>query len=109
MQRKLGPLHNNIRQIRAHIGSLVPYDSGFPITIDELLNAIGQGELTEPLFHNGCWCSGMRWDLRGPQPFHLKSMRIIYEVLKGYNAGILKEKFHKKFPLAQGFINRTYE
>jgi len=109
MQRKLGPLDNKIRQIRAHIGSLVPCDSGFPLTIDELLNAIGQGELTEPSFHNGCWCSGMWWDLRGTQSDHLKSMRIIYEVLKGYTTGILKEKFLKKFPLAPGFINRTYE
>ncbi|MHA1987291.1 MAG: hypothetical protein ACW98D_11670 [Promethearchaeota archaeon] len=109
MQKKLGPLNNKTRRIRAHIGSLVPCDSGFPITIDELLNAIGQGELAEPSFHNGCWCSGMWWDLKGTQSYHLKSMRIIYEVLKGYTAGIHKDKFLEEFSLAQGFINRTYE
>jgi hypothetical protein len=45
MQSKLGILNDNIRQIRAHVASLVPCDSGFPVTVDELLNAIGKGKL----------------------------------------------------------------
>ena len=58
MQEKLGPLDDKIRQIHAHIGSLVPCDGGFPVTVDELLNAIGRGELSDPSFHNGCWNCG---------------------------------------------------
>ncbi len=50
MQLKLGHLDENFRQIRAHIASLVPCDSGFPVTVDELLNAIGRGKLAEPSF-----------------------------------------------------------
>ena len=44
MQARLGPLDDDTRQIRAHIGSLVPCDSGLPVTVDELLNAIGRGK-----------------------------------------------------------------
>jgi len=29
-----------------------------PVTVDELLNAIGRGELSDPSFHNGCWNCG---------------------------------------------------
>ena len=54
MQVELGPLDDDTRQIRAHIGSLVPCDSGMPVTVDELLGAIGRGKLSEPSFHNGC-------------------------------------------------------
>jgi hypothetical protein len=61
MQSELGPLDDNVRQIRAHIASFVPCDSGFPVTVDELLNAIGKGKLDEPSFHNGCWCPGLWW------------------------------------------------
>ena len=50
MQAELGPLDEATRQIRAHVGSLVPCDSGLPVTIDELLDAIGRGRLTEPTF-----------------------------------------------------------
>ncbi len=62
MQSKLGELDDSTRRIRSHIASLVPCDSGFPVTVDELLNAIGRGKLDEPSFRNGCWCSGMWWD-----------------------------------------------
>lgn len=109
MQRKLGPLDDNIRQIRAHIASLVPCDSGFPVTVDELLNAIGKGKLDEPSFRNGCWCLGMWWEQKTTQPFQIESMRTIHAVLTGYLAGKAKKDFIREFPHAEGFINRTYE
>jgi hypothetical protein len=109
MQEKLGSLDDKTRQIRAHIGSLVPCDSGFPVTVDELLNAIGRGELNAPSFHNGCWQCGMWWDTRGTQPFQTESMRTIDAVLRGYLAGTSKEELIARFPYAKGFINRTYE
>ncbi|WP_406660585.1 hypothetical protein V7O66_12190 [Methanolobus sp. ZRKC3] len=109
IQSKLGTLDDSTRQIRAHIASLVPCDSGFPVTVDELLNAIGRGKLDEPSFHNGCWCPGMWWEQRTTQPFHMESMRIIHTVLTGYLAAEGKEEFVKRYPHAEGFINRTYE
>ena len=108
MQSKLGDLDDSTRRIRAHIASLVPCDSGFPVTVDELLNAIGRGKLDGPSFRNGCWCSGMWWEQKTTQPFHMESMRTIYTVLKGYLAGKSREGFIKEFPGAAGFIDRTY-
>jgi hypothetical protein len=109
LQSKLGDLDDSTRQIRAHIASLVPCDSGFPVTVDELLSAIGRGKLDEPSFRNGCWCSGMWWEQKTTQPSHLGSMRIIHTVLTGYLAGKSREGFIKDFPGAAGFIHRTYE
>ena len=109
IQSKLGDLDDSTRQIRAHIASLVPCDSGFPVTVDELLNAIGQGKLDEPSFHNGCWCTGMWWNQKTTQPSHTPSMGIIHTVLTGYLAGKTREGFIKDFPGAAGFIQRTYE
>ena len=109
MQAHLEPLDGNARQIRAHIGSMVLCDSGVPVTIDELLNAIGRGKLSEPSFHNGCWPGNMWWEARGSQPGQVESMRIIHTVLTGYVAGKPKEDLIKQFPHAIGFINRTYD
>lgn len=109
MQSKLGALDDSTRRIRAHIASLVPCDSGFPVTVDELLNAIGRGKLDEPSFRNGCWCSGMWWEQKTTQPSHMESMRTIHTVLTGYLAGKSREGFIKEFPHAAGFINRTYD
>ena len=109
MQSKLGSLDDNIRQIRAHIASLVPCDSGFPVTVDELLNAIGKGKLDEPSFRNGCWCVGMWWEQKTSQPFQIESMRTIHAVLTGYLAAKTRMDFIREFPHAEGFINRTYE
>jgi len=108
MQSKLGELDDSTRQIRSHIASLAPCDSGFPVTVDELLNAIGRGKLDEPSFRNGCWCSGMWWKQKTTQPAHIESMRIIHTVLTGYLAGKTREDCIKEFPHAAGFINRTY-
>jgi len=108
MQSKLGELDDGTRRIRSHIASLVPCDSGFPVTVDELLNAIGRGKLDEPSFRNGCWCSGMWWKQKTTQPAHIESMKTINTILKGYLAGEPKEDFIREFPGAAGFINRTY-
>jgi len=108
MQSKLGELDDSTRQIRAHIASLVPCDSGFPVTVDELLNAIGKGKLDEPSFRNGCWCSGMWWEQKTTQPAHMESMKTINNILKGYLAGEPREDFIREFPGAAGFISRTY-
>ncbi|WP_445475230.1 hypothetical protein ACT9XH_00340 [Methanococcoides methylutens] len=109
MQSKLGTLDDNTRQIRAHIGSLVPCDSGFPVTVDELLNAIGFGKLNEPSFHNGCWNCGAWWEQKTTQPLQMQSMKTIHDVLTGYLAARDKEELIKRYPHATGFINRTYE
>jgi hypothetical protein len=109
IQSKLGDLDDSTRQIRAHIASLVPCDSGFPVTVDELLNAIGRGKLDEPSFRNGCWCPGMWWEQKTTQPSHMESMRIIHAVLTGYLEGKDKKDFIREFSHAEGFINRTYE
>ena len=109
IQSKLGDLDDSTRQIRAHIGSLVPCDSGFPVTVDELLNAIGRGKLDEPSFHNGCWCPAAWWEQKTTQTFHMESMRIIHTVLTGYLAAEGKEELVERYPHAEGFINRTYE
>ena len=108
MQKALGPLQDEIRQIRAHIASLVLCDSGVPVTIDELLDAIGSSRLKEPSFHNGCWMGGMWWSTKTSQPFHQESMRTIDTVLKGYLAGKTAEYFIEMFPNAVGFIHRTF-
>lgn len=109
MQKALGELDENTRRIRAHIASLVPCDSGFPVTVDELLNAIGKGELDTPSFHNGCWCPGMWWRQKTTQPQHMKSMKIIHTIIMDYLSGNSRENAIIKFPGALKFINRTYD
>lgn len=108
MQAKLGPLDDGARQIRAHIGSLVPCDSGFPVTVDELLDAIGKGKLREPSFHNGCWHCGVWWDTVGTQPRQIESMGKVQAILTGYLAGEAEDDMEARFPDAAGFINRAY-
>jgi hypothetical protein len=109
MQSKLGELDEETRRIRAHIASLVPCDSGFPVTVDELLNAIGKGHLDEPSFRNGCWCPGMWWDLKTTQPAHVTSMSTISVLLNGILKGQGRMDFIRKYPEAGSFINRIYD
>jgi len=109
MQNKLGNLNSQTRQIRAHIASLIPCNSGFPVTADELLQAIGKGKLETPSFYNGCWNCGMWWETKITQPRHAESMRTIYDVLKGYLSEEPEDTFRNKYPHAQGFVQRTYE
>ncbi len=109
MQEALGPLDDATRQIRAHIGSLVPCDSGVPVTIDELLGAISRGELSGPSFSNGCWSCGMWWQTKGTQPDHVESMKTVHEILTGYLAGTLEDAVIDRYPHARGFTSRAYE
>lgn len=108
LQSRLGPLRDATRQIRAHIGSLVPCDSGLPVTVDELLDAIGRGKLDEPSFRNGCWCPGMWWQHRTTQPLQRESMQAIHAVLSAYLAGKSAAEAELAFPHALGFLRRTY-
>ncbi len=109
MQARLGRLDDDARQIRAHIGSLVPCDSGLPVTVDELLNAIGRGKLSEPSFRNGCWCPGMWWQQRTTQPLHMESMQTVHAVVTEYLAGRSKADAVGDSPHAAGFIRRSYD
>ena len=87
MQSKLGPLSDSIRLIRCHITSLIPCDSGLPVTVDELLFAIARGKLERSSFKNGCLCSGMGCQLKTSQPGQTESLRTIHAVLHAYLAG----------------------
>jgi len=106
---RLGPLDDETRKIRATIGSLVPCDNGFPVTVDELLDAIGKARLDVPSFHNGCWMGSMWWDTKSTQAFDLEAMQAIYGVLKAHLEGRPKGKLIEKFPYAQGLVDRTNE
>ena len=108
MQAKLDPLDEKTRRLRTHIGHLVPCDNGFPMTVEELLMAIGNGELPDTTFHNGCCSAGRWWSAKTTQPGQTEAMKVIYEVLTGYLDGTAKEKLIEKFPDASGFISRTF-
>ena len=62
-RRSSATLDDDIRQIRAHIGSFVPCDNGVPATVDELIIAIGSGNITGSTFHNGCWVPNWWWQV----------------------------------------------
>ncbi|MHC4395804.1 MAG: hypothetical protein ACYS1A_09125 [Planctomycetota bacterium] len=109
MQSKLGPLTDNIRLLRCHITSLIPCDSGLPVTVDELLFAIARGKLERSSFKNGCMCSGMGCQLKTSQPRQAESLRTIYAVLNAYLAGEPGQNVVKAHPEAAGFINRSYQ
>ena len=108
MQSALGPLDDEVRKIRAQTASLVPCDNGLPVTVDELLRAIGDGRLPEKPFHDGCMLCSMWWEDRTTQPGQTESMRVIEEVLKAYLAGEPRDKVVSWHPHAWGFIDRTY-
>lgn len=109
MQTSLGPLDEATRRIRAHIGSLVPCDSGFPVTVDELLQAIGSGRLDEPSFHNGCWCPGMWWPRKTSQPGQPECLETIRSVLRQYLAGDDAGTLRREFPHGGPFVDRVYK
>lgn len=109
MQEKLGSLSDEVRRIRAHITSLIPCEAGFPVTVDEILSAIGKGQLPDKPFHDGCWAAGMWWENRGTQHGQAESIQTIEDILRGYLEGKRKEGLIKRFPHAEGFINRTYK
>jgi len=105
MQAALAPLSDGVRRIRAHIASLVPCDNGVPVTIDEILNAIGTGRLPDPAFHPGCWLSN---GTRTTQPHQVESMRDIEAVLTGYLDGQPAKVLLERFPYARGFVQRSF-
>jgi hypothetical protein len=109
MQAGLGPLSDETRQIRYHIGTLLPCDSGIPPAIDELLFAIGTGALPEPSFHNGCTVCGWWWQTRTTQPRQMESMAVIRDTLTDYLDGVAEEEVIEKRPYAAGFVRRTYQ
>jgi len=109
VQEALGPLSDEARKIRAHIASLAICDNGFPVTVDELLDAIGSGELRAPTFHNGCFIPSPWWEEKTTQPRQEKAMQVIEEVLKGYLAGELAEALVERYLDAKRFIRRAYE
>ncbi len=109
LQQHLPPLSDDVRRIRAQIGSLVPCDNGFPVTVDELLQAIGAGKLRTPSFHPGCWMAGMWWREDTTQPGQDESMQAIEAILVGYLANTPPESLIARFPYAREFTRRTYE
>ena len=109
MQTVLGPLDDETRRLRAHIGSLVLCDSGVPVTIDILLRSIGRGKLEEPSFRTGCWRSSVWWDSRGTQPRHVESMQVIESSLRAYLKDASLDSLLFIFPQASGFIQRIYQ
>ncbi len=109
MQSKLGPLTDSIRLIRCHITSLIPCDSGLPVTVDELLFAIARGELERSSFKNGCLCLGMGRQLKTSQPRQAESLGTIHAVLNAYLAGEPEQNVVKAQPEAAGFVNRSYQ
>jgi hypothetical protein len=106
LQEDLGFLSDDVRRIRAQLASLQCCDSGVPVTIDEVLSAIGVGNLPDPAFRPGCW---MSMGTRTTQPLQVESMRAIEDVLTGYLDGRTIEATVVAYPHAQGFIRRAYE
>jgi hypothetical protein len=108
MQVRLGPLSDDVRQIRAHIGSLVSCEQGIPMTVDDLLAAIGRGSFLEPPLHNGCWCCGMWWECRGTQHGQAEAMAAIEQIMLGYLDGQAADALAARFPDAEGFVRRAF-
>jgi len=106
MQSRVGVLDENIRRLRQHMAGLVCCHSGVPVTIDEILNAIGTGHLPDPSFHPGCWTGS---GTRSTRPHQVETMRELEDILKGFLDGTLEEEFIKKYPHAKGLIKRTYK
>ncbi len=110
MQSNLRQLNDDIRLLRCHITSLIPCDSGLPVTIDELLFAIGRGKLEGSSFKNGCLCSGLGCSrLKTSQPGQPESLKVIHEVLNAYLAGKSKQDTVKIHSEAAGFIERAWQ
>jgi len=109
IQESLGCLDDKTRSIRAEIGGLVLCHSSLPVSIDELLVAIADGQLPEHPLHKGCWPGAPGTKRRGSQPRQVETMRTIESIVRGYLDGKPEEDFVAQFPHAAGFTNRTYE
>lgn len=106
MQSKLGELDKSTRRIRQHISSLLCCDSGIPVTIDEILNSIGTGQMPSYSFHMGCW---PRSGERVTRPRQIESMKQIESILLGFLKGKSLKESCNQYPLAKGFIERCYK
>lgn len=104
VQSSLGPLDDNTRIIRRMIAGLVGCDNGIPVTIDEILAAIGCGTPPERPFHAGCWMSPGD---RTTQPGHTESLRAIEDIIRSYLSGEKSITVTARFPYAVSFIART--
>ena len=109
MQAALGLLGDEVRQVRAHIGSLVPCEAGFPLTLDDLLTAIGRERFDREPRHNGCWCGGMWWQSRGTQWGQAEAMADIESCVRDYLSGAAADTLADRFPQARGFVLRMSE
>ncbi len=106
IQENLGHLSDTAREIRALISSLAHCDAGFPVTVDQALDAIGNGVMPLRLFHNGCFMSTGQTTT---QPGHIESLRTIHDILTGYMDGRTAEDAVAEYPFAKAFISRTYD
>jgi hypothetical protein len=106
MQKRLGPLDEKTREIRAHIASLAHCETGFPVIVDALLDAVGTGSVKEPAFHNGCFYSLGK---RATAPRHNEVMQHIEGILNDYLARKPRSEVMAKYPGAEGFIRRVYQ
>ena len=104
----LGQLDDDVRKLRAHIGSFAGCDSGVPATVDELLNGIGRGKLAEPAFRNGCNHHGFCVEVYGTQPSQTECMVAIHEILTARLDGKPKGTLVSQRPWASGFIENAY-
>ena len=109
VQESFGELDEETRRIRAHIGSLVLCDNGVPVTIDEILNALGRGKLPRNAFHNGCWMSPFWGEERSTQPSHVECIQVIESVLRSYLEGMAGDNLIREYPDAEGFIRRIHD
>lgn len=106
MQKKLEPLSEDTRRIRIQIAGLVHCDSGFPVTVDELLASIGTGKASKDFFYAGCW---LPKGTRTTQPRQAEAMAVIEAALLSYLDGQPAERVLSKYPFIKGFIERTYQ
>jgi len=106
LQQRLGHIDDSTRLVRAQIASLQSCDNGVPVTIDEILRAIGRNELQQPAFHAGCWLS---MSTQSTQPGQTECMQTIETVLQSYRDRGSLESLIEVFPMAEGFIRRTYD
>lgn len=109
MQNDLGPLDEDAQRIKGQIDALEVCDLGFPLTVEEILSGIGQGELAEPAFRPGCTVGGSGWTMRGTQPRHVESMAIIRDVVADHVQGTPTEELLNRFSCAANFIDRTVD
>lgn len=108
IQVALEPLDDSIRAIRSHMASFVSCERRFPVTVDELLNAIGIGKLPKTVFHNGCWWPNMLDRPPRPAPQGMSWEETVYRLMSGYLAGEVQRSMVEALPHAEDFVSRVY-